>query len=158
MLFPFKVHSPICKGAAGEGGGGGVVVLAVGPRVQLGESRGLPEDCPSISPTSWVNKSSLLPVDLSAFPAQTPRLCQFSLGNSGLNPKRNRVISSAYPLPVTLSEPQSLSTMGATLAWKRGPPPTATPPCKVLRFQYSWLLDGCHFQKFCMFMKCDYST
>lgn len=33
------------------------MVLAV--RVQLVELRGLPQDCPSISPTSWVNKISL---------------------------------------------------------------------------------------------------
>ncbi len=146
--------------------------MAVGPEVQLGELRGLPQDCPSISPTSWVNKISLLPIDSSTFPAQAPRLCQFSLGNSGLKPARSSAISSVHPLPITRSEPQNLSHMGAMSihigmkggrgigGMERGMPPcyTTIAFCKILGFQYSWLLDGCNLAKFCMFMKWDYST
>lgn len=90
------------------------VALAVGLRIQLGELKGLPQDRPSISPTSWVNKISLLPIDSSTFPAQTPRLCQFSLGNSVLKPTRSSAISSAHPLPLARTEPRNSSHTGAT--------------------------------------------
>ena len=71
-------------------GRGEYAVLALGRVVQLGELRGLPQDCPIISPTCWVNKNSLLPIYSYTFPAQTPRLLQFNLGNSVLKPNEER--------------------------------------------------------------------
>lgn len=99
----FQFHSSLCKVVAG----------GFGCRLRLGELRGLPKDSPSISPTSWVNKISLLPTDSSIFPAQAPRCCRFSLGISSLKPARSIAISSVHPLPITCSEPQNLSHLGA---------------------------------------------
>lgn len=43
---------------------------------------------------------------------------------------------------------------------ERGMPPcyTTRALCKIVGFQYSWLLDGCNLAELCMFMKGDYST
>lgn len=75
LTFTTDTHTTVQEGSRGE-----CVVLAVDSGIQLGASTVHSQHFPS---TRCVNKVPLPLIDSSAFPAQAPRLCRFSLGCMG---------------------------------------------------------------------------